>query len=620
MKIAIKTPLFLVLIFSVLLANAQQAKKPINFVLGEYPAQPQSPEYFTRSGYLPTSQFRSNFTYYLYFGKKDATTPGWNRVVKLFDIEGESYSVTKAVPGEKPFKKVIIRRSSNDQKTTALFEIPSALGNPVADRSSVYILPDYSGNMEDLINTYTINRGTDNVFVNDAATTTNIERVDMILDSPMSVASLNKQTSGFLLMDRGGNDNFKVAAIIGFNDVTDEVTQLTAAATVSKSYWGQTGVNIISVVLQGQPEELYPSQTISLQSLSGVFVPLSIFNNLPDGATLYGISVFANDVNLSPEDLLDIDKYPTNTPEAIGSQDNGLDLMAGGGFFTKAILVKGKIWKDESLDAIINNGENGIDAGIWVNLVDPDDKVVSSVKVADDGSYTLFVPDNGIVSGNYKVILTTKEYYEGNVLTASERPDGYGFTGVNVGGTPNTSNKSGIIDIGEIDGNGDITDVNFGILDEAQLPVTFGSIQAYIKNNELFVLWSTLSEVGNSRFEIEASYDGKNFFKIGEVASQAEGGNSSSELQYSFQKKISASLLFIPVLAAVVLMLFAFNRKNKLWALSLLFAMVSLFGFYSCKKSDQAFTKDADKLFIRIKQIDLDNQYEYSKTVQVIKY
>src|SRR5690606_13836670 len=295
----------------------------------------------------PTSQFRSNFTYYLYFGKKDATTPGWNRVVKLFDIEGESYSVTKAVPGEKPFKKVIIRRSSNDQKTTALFEIPSALGNPVADRSSVYILPDYSGNMEDLINTYTINRGTDNVFVNDAATTTNIERVDMILDSPMSVDSLNKQTSGFLLMDRGGNDNFKVAAIIGFNDVTDEVTQLTAAATVSKSYWGQTGVNIISVVLQGQPEELYPSQTISLQSLSGVFVPLSIFNNLPDGATLYGISVFANDVNLSPEDLLDIDKYPTNTPEAIGSQDNGLDLMAGGGFFTKAILVKGKIWKDE---------------------------------------------------------------------------------------------------------------------------------------------------------------------------------------------------------------------------------------------------------------------------------
>ncbi len=620
MKIAIKTPLFLVLIFSVLLANAQQAKKPINFVLGEYPAQPQSPEYFTRSGYLPTSQFRSNFTYYLYFGKKDATTPGWNRVVKLFDIEGESYSVTKAVPGEKPFKKVIIRRSSNDQKTTALFEIPSALGNPVADRSSVYILPDYSGNMEDLINTYTINRGTDNVFVNDAATTTNIERVDMILDSPMSVASLNKQTSGFLLMDRGGNDNFKVAAIIGFNDVTDEVTQLTAAATVSKSYWGQTGVNIISVVLQGQPEELYPSQTISLQSLSGVFVPLSIFNNLPDGATLYGISVFANDVNLSPEDLLDIDKYPTNTPEAIGSQDNGLDLMAGGGFFTKAILVKGKIWRDENIDAVFNGNEDGIGAGLWVNLVDPDDKVVSSVKVADDGSYTLFVPDNGIVSGNYKVILTTKEYYEGNVLTASERPDGYGFTGVNVGGTPNTSNKSGIIDIGEIDGNGDITDVNFGILDEAQLPVTFGSIQAYIKNNELFVLWSTLSEVGNSRFEIEASYDGKNFFKIGEVASQAEGGNSSSELQYSFQKKISASLLFIPVLAAVVLMLFAFNRKNKLWALSLLFAMVSSFGFYSCKKSDQAFTKDADKLFIRIKQIDLDNQYEYSKTVQVIKY
>ncbi|WP_409966635.1 hypothetical protein PIECOFPK_00953 [Mycovorax composti] len=612
-KLIVSLPVFLV--FSSLMANAQP-KKPINFVIGNTPTQ--SPAYkYTIKGYGGT--YATNRNYELIFGQKNANTPSFNRVVKLFDIQGESYSVTKGVSGEKPFKKVIIRRSSGSTKTTALFEIPNELPtNVFPNNYKVYMVPDYVGTMENLINSYTINRGTDNVFVNDAATTTNIERVDLILENPVSVHAVTKNTSGFLLMERGGNDDFKVAAITGLSG--DNITKLATPSLVKKSDWGATGVQIPSIVLQGEPNALKPSQNISTQMLSGVFIPLSALN-VSAGETIYGLSLFAADVNLSGADLLNISKYPTNTKDNSGGYSHGLDLMAGGGFFTRAILVKGKIWKDESLDAIINNGENGIDAGIWVNLVDPNGKVVSSVQTKNDGSYTLYTPDNSLVDGGYKVILTTREYYEGDVLTHSERPDGYGYTGVNVGGVPDVSNKSGIINIGAIDGNSDdITEVNFGVLDEHSLPVTFGSIQAYIKNNELFVLWSTLSEVGNSRFEIEASYDGKNFFKIGEVASQAEGGNSSSELQYSFQKKISASLLFIPVLAAVVLMLFAFNRKNKLWALSLLFAMVSSFGFYSCKKSDQAFTKDADKLFIRIKQIDLDNQYEYSKTVQVIKY
>lgn len=44
------------------------------------------------------------------YGKRNANTAGYNRIFKTFTIEGFTYSLTKAVPGYKPFKQVIINR------------------------------------------------------------------------------------------------------------------------------------------------------------------------------------------------------------------------------------------------------------------------------------------------------------------------------------------------------------------------------------------------------------------------------------------------------------------------------------------------------------------------------
>lgn len=600
------------LLLSITTSVCLAQKKPINFVLGQYGAQVPGTSY-PINGF--GENYRSDFNFNLFFGARNATTQGFNRVVKLFEIDGESYSVTKAVPGQKPFGKVIVQRSTPTVKTTALFEMASTpSGNPIPNNTNVYLTPDYIGTMEDLINSYVINRGTDNVFINSGTTNNNIERVDMIMEEAVPVNSVNQATSGFLLMERNGNDVFKVAAITGLSG--DEVTSLTTPVLVSKSNWGGTGVSFASLVMQrivGTDGNLKPSQNIGSQQISGVFISLADLN-LPAGSTLYGVSILGGDVNLTNNDLLSISNYPTNTAETPG--DYGLDFMAGGGFFTKAILIKGTVWKDGNQNAITDGSETSVPTDLWANLVDPSGKVVSSIKVANDGSYTLFVADNNVSGGNYKVVLTKSEHFESEFLDEAEEPDGYGYTGVNVGGVPNTSNKTGIIDIGEIQGS-DIENIDFGILDSDLLPVTFDKIRAYLKDNMLFVDWSTLTETNNARFEIEASNNGKDFVKIGEVITKAEDGNSSIAIDYRFEKNITPHLLFVPVFVLIGLLLAAFSRKNKLWVMTLVFAFTCL--FYSCTKRDTASITTADKLFIRIKQIDKDNQYEYSKVVQVIK-
>ena len=50
---------------------------------------------------------------------------------------------------------------------------------------------------------------------------------------------------------------------------------------------------------------------------------------------------------------------------------------------------------------------------------------------------------------------------------------------------------------------------------DPNLPVTFGDVNATVASGSLQVSWSTLTEINNSYFEVEASKDGNTFTKIG---------------------------------------------------------------------------------------------------------
>lgn len=458
--------IFTIFILSLIIFTSKAQQKPNSFVLGYSPNNGTWPQY-SANGYSSSvggDYFYTSYSYNLKFGAKNGTESGYNRFIKLFQYEGQSYSLTKAVPGAQPFKRVVINRYGDNpqEKITSLFETATAQSS--ANNSTVYLVPDYVGTMEELVNSYTINRGTDNVFVRGTSasqTVNNIYRIDMILEEPVIIPAQQnlREQSGFLLMERGGNDAFKVAAILGTtggeNPVANSFQSVPKGITTSQ--WGSTGQSILSMVMQKDPADgnLRPSQRISSQAIAGVFISLQDLG-IPAGTTIYGLSIMGNNVSSDPGN---INSFPSSTADS----DGGLDFMAGGGFFTKAILIEGKVWVDADGDAIEDSNESGIANNLWANLVDATGTVISSIQVRPNGTYTLFIADNNVLSPEYSVILTNSENYEGDQLNAADPLlNNFVHTGTHYRSSPDTGNKSGVINIGAI-GQENITGINFGI-------------------------------------------------------------------------------------------------------------------------------------------------------------
>lgn len=148
------------------------------------------------------------------------------------------------------------------------------------------------------------------------------------------------------------------------------------------------------------------------------------------------------------------------------------------------------------------------------------------------------------------------------------------------------------------------------------LPVTFGDISATLKNGGLAVSWTTLTETNNSYFEIEASADGKDFTSIGRVLSKAEGGNSSVALHYEFSASISGAALA----ASIGLLLLSgagwgIRRRKKYLFLALAGIGLNMAG---CTKNRLSTEDNNSNFYVRIKQVNKDGDFKYSKVVKAL--
>lgn len=102
----------------------------------------------------------------------------------------------------------------------------------------------------------------------------------------------------------------------------------------------------------------------------------------------------------------------------------------------------------------------------------------------------------------------------------------------------------------------------------APLPIKLISFTAKAQQNQVQLTWKTSSETNSAGFEIERSENGKDFTKIGYVKSEANNGNSNESLEYNFIDQTPP-----PGVGAT----------------------------------------DASGLFYRLKQLDLNGKFEYSK-------
>ncbi|WP_082161644.1 T9SS type A sorting domain-containing protein [Rufibacter radiotolerans] len=98
--------------------------------------------------------------------------------------------------------------------------------------------------------------------------------------------------------------------------------------------------------------------------------------------------------------------------------------------------------------------------------------------------------------------------------------------------------------------------------DGTPFPVTITSFDGVSRNGAVELTWSTASEINNDKFEVERSLDGKNFQKIGEVKGS---GNSTVVKNYTYTDRF----------------------------------------------------KTSGTVYYRLKQVDLDNAFEYSKVIAV---
>jgi hypothetical protein len=162
---------------------------------------------------------------------------------------------------------------------------------------------------------------------------------------------------------------------------------------------------------------------------------------------------------------------------------------------------------------------------------------------------------------------------------------------------------------------------DFWVMISAAPPMTFSNVSATIANKTLTVNWATQQEMYSDRFEIEASKDGTNFTKIGEVKSMAND-NNIKDLSYSFNAPVSdvSKLLGISMMVLLLSAGFSYRKQKRFTKLFVMFGFIcfiALFAASSCKKNNVP--KQDTGYNIRVKQISKDGSFIYSNTVQSVK-
>lgn len=196
--------------------------------------------------------------------------------------------------------------------------------------------PDAIPDADLIYQTRNINAGYDNVLVNDddegvGAIQAQTERVDIIWRT--GIVTCEPDNAVFPVVDRGGNDEVKIAAITAL-DANGDPSSYSTLVSIEDADWpgaGQSYDNFLILRREAVGQNPLPIANIgtfrpgqSAQIVQGVavsFTELGIAAN----EVVYGYSIFASDVNTGSHTLTDITTFPTDTK----ASDSGLDLVAG---------------------------------------------------------------------------------------------------------------------------------------------------------------------------------------------------------------------------------------------------------------------------------------------------
>ncbi len=181
-----------------------------------------------------------------------------------------------------------------------------------------------------------LNAGYDNILVNEDDLAGNtiqaqIERVDVIWYN--GVVTSTPENAVFTIIERGGNDQVKIAAILSL-DSNNEPASYSNMVTINgdeagtTNDWPGTGVTYNEFLIlrrQALGDDPLPLLELGSQTVQGVAVAFDELN-ISANQVVFGYSIFASDVDdTDPDvDLTDINTFPTGTLSSV----SGLDLIA----------------------------------------------------------------------------------------------------------------------------------------------------------------------------------------------------------------------------------------------------------------------------------------------------
>ena len=307
-----------------------------------------------------------------------------NLIISGFTAGGQTYSIVESLDD------IQIRRVDNAAVTgdrdLIWFEQDSLTGN------NLNLRPSAVTEMEDALFGNIINRGTDNVFTNQGNSDGNnsdIERIDFLDTNGLSSSGAGLDGTGFLILERGGNDRFRIAAITAV-DAQGNPTEFGSLVQVNRTDFGESSFQIDTAITRQDEGDanLRYSVTRSGQSIGGVFVSYRDLG-IEDGQVFYGYGIFPPDVN-NNNDLVGLSDFPTNTNENNG----GLDLIAGGiAFISDALTtIDITVAEDAGSGVIIVSLDSASDAPVTVDFTTVDGTAVAPSDYETTSGTLTFAP------------------------------------------------------------------------------------------------------------------------------------------------------------------------------------------------------------------------------------
>jgi hypothetical protein len=208
------------------------------------------------------------------------------------------------------------RNGTNSRQVIWADQVTSGTVTPVLPPAPANTLAALSGN-----DFYV---GSDNVFTNTgngSGNQSNVERLDVIFSGGFTVSA----SRGFSVFERGvttGHDAFRIALITAL-DSNGRPSGYGPNTRISN--WGTTSLGSLPTTVMNDNGGWHESSNVTGQYLGGVLLQTTQLG-VAAGTRVYGYSLFADDVTVSGNRLIDwtnTSRFPNSTAESAG----GLDMV-----------------------------------------------------------------------------------------------------------------------------------------------------------------------------------------------------------------------------------------------------------------------------------------------------